>query len=427
MFLKKIQRIWGIKDLRKKILFVLSMLIIFRIAAHIPVPGVNIENLKELFSQNQMLGMLNVMSGGAMSNFSVVAMGVAPFITASIIMQLLTMIVPKLEELSKQGPAGRKKINQYSRFLTVPLAIFQSYGMITLLRQSSATIVSDLSLIQTLHIMLVMTAGTVFLMWLGELITEKNIGNGVSLIIFAGIVERIPAALQQIIVTFTVAKVMELLVLTGLAVITIAGVVLITQAQRNIPVTYARRVRGRKMYGGQDTYLPLKVNQAGMIPIIFAISVVLFPGLIGRIMSRSGTAFIANVGEFLAGVMQNQLIYGLIYFALVVAFAYFYTSIVFHPDEISENLQKQGGFIPGIRPGDHTANYLSNISKRVMFAGALSLGLIAVLPVIIQNTFQTSSFVVGGAAVLIVVSVVLRTVKQIKAQISMHEYEGGAN
>ncbi|HKL16859.1 MAG TPA: preprotein translocase subunit SecY [Patescibacteria group bacterium] len=427
MFLKKIQRIWGIKDLRKKILFVLSMLIIFRIAAHIPVPGVNIENLKELFSQNQMLGMLNVMSGGAMSNFSVVAMGVAPFITASIIMQLLTMIVPKLEELSKQGPAGRKKINQYSRFLTVPLAIFQSYGMITLLRQSSATIVSDLSLIQTLHIMLVMTAGTVFLMWLGELITEKNIGNGVSLIIFAGIVERIPASLQQTIVTFSSSKIMEFLILTGLAVITIAGVVMITQAQRNIPVTYARRVRGRKMFGGRDTYLPLKVNQAGMIPIIFAISVVLFPGLIGKIMMRSGTAFIANVGEFLAGVMQNQLIYGLIYFALVVAFAYFYTSIVFHPDEISENLQKQGGFIPGIRPGDHTSDYLAAISKRVMFAGAMSLGIIAVLPVIIQNTFQTSSFVIGGAAVLIVVSVVLRTVKQIKAQISMHEYEGGAN
>ncbi len=426
MFIDKLKRIWAIKDLRKKILFVLAMLIIFRIAAHIPVPGVNVAELKELFSQNQMLGMLNVMSGGAMSNFSVVAMGVAPFITASIIMQLLTMIVPKLEELSKSGPEGRKKINQYSRYLTVPLAIFQSYGMIALLKQSSASIVQSLSLIQTLHIMLVMTAGTVFLMWLGELITEKNIGNGISLIIFAGIVERIPSALQQIVVTFTAAKVMELLVLTGLAVITIAGVVLITQAQRNIPVTYARRVRGRKMYGGQDTYLPLKVNQAGMIPIIFAISVVLFPGLIGKLMMRSSTAFIANIGEFLSGMMNNQLIYGIIYFGLVVAFAYFYTSIVFHPDEISENLQKQGGFIPGIRPGDHTANYLSNISKRVMFAGAMSLGLIAVLPVIIQNTFQTSSFVVGGAAVLIVVSVVLRTVKQIKAQISMHEYEGGA-
>src|SRR6056297_2460355 len=218
MFVDKLKRIWAIKDLKKKILFVLSMLIIFRIAAHIPVPGVNIEKLKELFSQNQMLGMLNVMSGGAMSNFSVVAMGVAPFITASIIMQLLTMIVPKLEELSKSGPEGRKKINQYSRYLTIPLAIFQSYGMIALLRQSSASIVQSLTFAQTLHIMLVMTAGTVFLMWLGELITEKNIGNGVSLIIFAGIVERIPAALQQTVVTFTASKVMELLVLTVLAV-----------------------------------------------------------------------------------------------------------------------------------------------------------------------------------------------------------------
>ncbi len=422
--LEKIRQIWQIKDLRKKILFVLGILIIFRVAAHIPIPGVNVANLKDFFGRNEMLGMLNVLSGGAMSNFSLVAMGVAPYITASIIMQLLTMIVPRLEELSKEGPSGTQKINQYSRLLTIPLAILQSYGMIMLFKQSSQPIIGDLAGWQLFNVLIVMTAGTVFLMWLGELITEKKVGNGISLLIFAGIVEGIPISIQRTIATFSADQLINLLVLMVLALITIAGVVIITEGQRNIPVTYARRIRGNKMYGGTDTYLPLKVNQAGMIPIIFAISIVLFPGLIGQLMSRSGTAFISRLGEIMMGLTQNQLIYGLLYFALVVLFTYFYTSIIFHPQQIAENLQKQGGFIPGLRPGRPTSDYLSKVSNRIMLAGALFLGLIAVLPIITQNVFRLATFTVGGAAILIVVSVVLETIRQIEAQIAMHDYEG---
>ncbi|MDD4996241.1 MAG: preprotein translocase subunit SecY [Patescibacteria group bacterium] len=421
---EKIKQIWQIKDLKKSFLFVLGMLVIFRIAAHIPIPGINIENLKELFSRNEMLGMLNILSGGAMANFSLVAMGVAPYITASIIIQLLTMIIPRLEELSKEGATGHQKINQYSRLLTVPLAILQSYAMIMIFRQSGQEIVGSLSKFELFNVVMVMTAGTIFLMWLGELITEKKIGNGVSLLIFAGIVEKIPTSVQQTIATFSNDQIFNLLILIVLSLITIAGVVVITEGQRNIPVTYARRIRGNRMYGGTDTYLPLKVNQAGMIPIIFAISIVLFPGLIGQLMSRSGSVFINKLGQIFMTFTQNQLIYGLLYFILVVAFTYFYTSIIFHPTQIADNLQKQGGFIPGLRPGQPTADHLSAISTRIMLVGALFLGLIAVLPIITQNIFKFSTFAVGGAAILIVVSVVLETVKQIQAQISMHEYEG---
>jgi len=424
MIFEKIRQIWQIKDLRNNLIFVIAMLVIFRIASHIPLPGINLANLKDLFSRNEMLGMLNILSGGAMANFSIVAMGVAPYITASIIMQLLTMIFPKLEELSKEGSSGYQKINQYSRLLTVPLALLQSYGMIMIFRQSSQSIVSFSSKFDLIRMLVVMSAGTMFLMWLGELITEKKIGNGISLIIFAGIVERLPISLQQVIVTFSKEQLINMAVLLFLALITVAGVVIITEAQRNIPVTYARRIRGNRMYGGMDTYLPLRVNQAGMIPIIFAISIVLFPGLIGQLMTRSGSGLVAGIGRILANFTQNQLIYGITYFILVVAFTYFYTSIIFHPIQIADNLQKQGGFVPGLRPGQPTAKYLSNVSNRIMLAGALSLGLIAVLPIITQNLFKMSAFVVGGAAILIVVSVVLETVKQIQAQISMHEYEG---
>ncbi len=422
--LEKIKQVWQIKDLKKSLLFVLGMLVIFRVAAHIPIPGVNLDNLKEFFSRNEMLGMLNILSGGAMANFSLVAMGVSPYITASIIVQLLTMIIPRLEELSKEGATGYQKINQYSRLLTIPLAILQSYAMIMIFRQSSQPIIGSLSRFELFNVVMVMSAGTVFLMWLGELITEKKMGNGVSLIIFAGIIERIPVSIQQTIATVSKDQIFNLLILIVLALITIAGVVIITEGQRNIPVTYARRIRGNRMYGGTDTYLPLKVNQAGMIPIIFAISIVLFPGLIGQLLSRSGSAFINKFGQILMSITQNQLIYGLTYFALVVAFTYFYTSIIFHPTQIADNLQKQGGFIPGLRPGQPTADHLTAISTRIMLVGALSLGLIAVLPIITQNVFKFSTFTIGGAAILIVVSVVLETVKQIQAQISMHEYEG---
>ncbi|NCO23412.1 preprotein translocase subunit SecY [bacterium (Candidatus Moisslbacteria) CG12_big_fil_rev_8_21_14_0_65_36_11] len=423
-FVGKFKQIWRIRPLRNSILFIFFILAIFRIGSHIPMPGVDLVALKDLFARNQMLGMLNLLTGGAMSTFSVVALGLGPYITASIIIQLLTMVIPALEELSHEGQAGYQKMENYTRFLTVPLAFLQAYSIIKLFSQGSSPIISLTHSFDIFSTILVMTAGTMFLVWLGDLITERKIGNGVSLLIFAGIVDALPLTLQKAVVSFTAAQVVDWLVLSILAVVTIATVALIARAQRNIPVTYARQIRGNKMYGGMDTYLPLKVNQAGMIPIIFAISIVMFPSLIGQFMSRSGTVWLAKMGKNLMSVFQNQTIYGLIYFFLVVAFTYFYTAIIFHPEQIAENLQKQGAFIPGLRPGQPTSKFLHGISKRIMFTGALFLGLIAILPIIVQGVFKTTPFVVGGAAVLIVVSVVLETLDQIDAQITMYEYEG---
>ncbi|MGC9049202.1 MAG: preprotein translocase subunit SecY [Patescibacteria group bacterium] len=420
----KLREIWYIKDLRNSILYVLVMLIIFRIAAHIPVPGINIANLKDFFAKNEILGLLNMLSGSAMANFSIVALGVGPYITASIIMQLLTMIIPRLEELSKEGSAGMQKINQYSRILTVPLAILQAYAMINIFTQSEQPIIANLSPMNLITMISVMTAGTIFLMWLGELVSEKRVGNGISLIIFAGIVERIPLSVQQAIVTFNQAQLMNMIIFAVLALVTIAGVVLITEGQRNIPVSFARRIRGNRMYGGLDTYLPLRVNQVGMIPIIFAISLVLLPTLVGQILLRFKLPLIVSFAHYLINLFQNQLVYGIIYFLLVVAFTYFYTSIIFHPQQIAENLQKQGGFIPGLRPGQSTVDFINKTSSRITLTGALSLGLIAILPLITHGVFKISAFTVGGASLLIVVSVVLETMKQIEAQLTMRKYEG---
>lgn len=421
--LVKLIQIFKIHELRKAILFVLTMLVVFRIAAHIPLPGVNIENLRNFFGQNQILGLLNILSGGAMENFSIVALGVGPYITASIIFQLLIMIIPRLEELSKEGEAGYYKINQYTRLLTVPLAVLQSYGMITLLQRSGQQIIGSLNIWQWVTTIFVMTAGTIFLMWLGELITEKKIGNGISLIIFAGIVAGLPIALQRTIATFDPSQILNLVIFAALALITVAGVVYITEAQRNIPVSYAKRIRGTRMYGGMETFLPMRVNQAGMIPIIFAISIIMFPPLVAQLLQQIKQAWIVNSSQFVIDLFQNQLFYGVLYFILVVAFTYFYTSVVFHPHKIAENLQKQGGFVPGMRPGRPTAEYLGGVSRRIILAGALFLGLLAVLPLITQGALGGTTLVVGGASLLIVVSVVIETVKQIEAQLSMREYE----
>lgn len=420
---EKIRTIWHYKDLRNSILFVLGMLVVFRIAAHIPLPGVNLEALKNLFNQNQVFGLLNVLSGGAMERFSVVAMGVGPYITASIIFQLLTMVIPSLEELSRQGQSGYQKINQYTRIVTVPLAALQAYSLISLLKRSTQGVVTMTTFREMALTVVILTAGTMFLMWLGELMSEKKVGNGISLIIFAGIVADIPISLQRTFATFDPAQILNLLVLVALGIITVAGVVILNEGQRNIPVSYARRIRGMKMYGGTDTYLPLRVNQAGMIPIIFAISLILFPPLIGQFLAQVKNAVLANAGKFLVILFQNQIFYGALYFTLVVAFTYFYTSIIFKPDQIADNLQKQGGFIPGVRPGRNTAEHLAKISKRIMLAGAVSLGVIAILPLITRGVLGIASLAVGGASLLIVVSVVIDTVKQIEAQIAMREYE----
>jgi len=423
-FINKIHQIWKDHDLRKSILFVLGLLIVFRVAAHIPVPGVDIAALKDFFDSNAILGLLNMFSGGGMKSFSIVALGIGPYITASIIFQLLTMIIPSLEEMQKQGEAGRKKINQYTRMLAVPLAFLQGFSMIKLLQQSSRNIIGEMTSMQYFTTLLVLVGGTVFLMWLGELISEKKVGNGISLIIFAGIVSAIPQSIQRTIATFSPDQIPSILAFLAIAVATIAGVVYITEGQRNIPISYAKRVRGNRMYGGFDTHLPLKVNQSGMIPIIFAIAIVMFPSLIAQLFLRANSEFIRNAAQFVIDAFRNQVFYGAIYFLLVFAFTYFYTAVVFHPHQIADNLQKQGGFVPGIRPGKQTAEYIGKVSNRIMLAGALSLGLIAILPLIIQPITGVTSMVIQGASLLIVVSVVLETVRQIDSQLVMRDYEG---
>lgn len=422
--LERLQQIWKIKDLRKKILFVLGMLLIFRLAAHIPIPGVNADNLRAFFESNQLLGLLNLFTGGGMENFSIVMLGVGPYITSSIIFQLLTMVVPKLSELQKEGPAGQAKINKYTRITTVPLAILNAYGFITFFRQSGAGIIDEMSVFTFVTTILTVTAGTIFLMWLGELITEKNIGNGISLMIFAGIVSRVPTSVQQTLATFDQSNLFPLVAFLIIGIIIIAGVVFITEGQRNIPVSYAKRIRGNRMYGGVNTHLPMKVNQAGVIPIIFAISIVIFPPAVAQFFTNSATPWLANFATTIVNVFQNQIFYAIMYFVLVVAFTYFYTAVIFHPQQMAENLQKQGGFIPGIRPGQPTAGYLSYISNRIILGGALFLGTIAVLPNIVQSATNIQTLALGGTSLLIVVSVVIETVKQIESQLVMRDYEG---
>lgn len=419
----RLLQIWKARDLRNNILFVLVMLVIFRLAAHIPVPGVNAAALENIFSSNQMLGLLNLFSGGGMENFSIVMMGVAPYITSSIIFQLLGMIVPALEEMQKEE-SGRQKINMWTRWATVPLAMIQSYGMITLLRRSSANILGDISTFDFSIMILTITAGSIFLMWLGELITEKKVGNGISLLIFAGIIAGLPSAVRQIVVTFDQTQLFIMIGFVLVALVTIVGVVIINEGQRNIPVQYARQIRGSRAFGGTSTHLPLRVNMAGVIPIIFAISVVLFPSMIAQFLIHAKTAWIAAAAEQTIVLFNNQLVYGIVYFLLVFAFTYFYTEVVFHPDRIAENLQKQGGFIPGIRPGEHTSEYLSQTAHRIIFVGALFLGLIAVLPLVVQYFSGIQALAVGGTSLLIVVSVVIDMVKQIEAQLTMREYDG---
>jgi len=422
--LEKITQLFKIRDLRRSILYVLGILFIARIAAHIPVPGVNLQNLKEFFASNQIFGLINIFSGGSMDRFSIVGMGVGPYITASIIFQLLVMIVPRLEEISKE-PGGYQKINNWTRILTVPLAALQGYGTIMMLRQQSAyRIIEDLSAYNLFLTILTLSAGTIFMMWLGELISEKKIGNGISLLIFVGIIDRLPPALQQVIAVFDPAQIINVILFAVIALITIVGVVIINEGTRNVPVSYARHIRGNKMYGGVSTHLPLRVNMAGVIPIIFAISLIIFPPMVANFFLHAKSQFLVNVAQFIISTFQNRLIYGILYFVFVFAFTYFYTAVIFHPQQIAENLQKQGGFIPGIRPGKNTEEYLGSVTNRIIFIGALFLGLIAILPLIIQAFSAGLNLVIGGTSILIVVSVVIETVKQVESQLTMRQYEG---
>lgn len=420
---EKFVQIWKAHDLRNSLLFILGMLAIFRLAAHIPVPGVDVQALKDFFASNQILGLMNIFAGGGMSNFSIVMMGVGPYITSSIIFQLLAMIIPKLEEMNKEE-AGRQKVNMWTRWLTVPLAALEAFGMITLLRRSSHMILGDISSFDLVTMIITITAGTVFLMWIGELISEKKVGNGISLLIFAGIVAGVLQNVQQVIVTFDPSKLYVIIGFLAIALITIVGVVVVNEGQRNVPVQYARQIRGNRMFGGTSTHLPLRVNMAGVIPIIFAISVVIFPPMIAQFFVNARTEFVANAAAWTISFFQNQLVYAILYFLLVFAFTYFYTEVIFHPTQIAENLQKQGGFIPGIRPGRHTSEYLANTTHKIIFVGALFLGIIAILPLILRYFTGIQSLSIGGTSLLIVVSVVIETVKQIESQLTMREYEG---
>ncbi|MDP3770518.1 MAG: preprotein translocase subunit SecY [Candidatus Sungbacteria bacterium] len=419
---KKLSLLFTIPDLRKKVFFVLAMLILFRVAAAIPVPGVDTARLNAFLAGNQFFGLFNIFSGGVLDNLSVVMLGVGPYITASIIMQLLTMMVPRLKEIyQEEGEAGRTRFNQYSRYLAVPLAVLQSYGLLILLIRQQ--VIPQLDTFGYASNMIIVTAGTFFLMWLGELITEKGIGNGISLMIFAGIVTQLPRTIQQEIFSFSVEKIPTYVAFIILSIIVIAGVVIISEGQRNIPVSYAKRIRGMKMYGGVSTHLPLRVNQAGVIPIIFSVSIILFPGLIGNFLAGVPHAYAQSASQFLIQLFNNQWIYAIFYFLLVFIFTYFYTAITFDPQAIADNIQKQGGFILGIRPGRPTAEYLYHIINRITLAGGLFLGAVAVLPIAVPYIFGIPALTLGGTALLIVVSVVLETMKQIDAQLVMREYE----
>lgn len=416
-------QIFKTPDLRKKILFIVGLLVLYRAAANIPLPGVDVFELKRLFEDNALLGLLNIFSGGGLSNISIVLLGVAPYITASIIMQLMQTIFPRLEKIYKEeGEQGRQKFNMWTRWLTVPLALLQSFSMISLLR--SQNILTDITPFTMAVIVLSATAGTVFLMWLGELITEKGLGNGVSMMIFAGIVAALPTGISRLLATWDPSQFFTYIVFLALGLITIAGVIFINEGQRTIPIAYAKRVRGSSVYGGSATHLPLRVNQAGVIPIIFAVSLILIPTMLANFLATSSNTKIAELAIATATFLQNQWVYGGVYFVLVVLFTYFYTAVVFDPVKISENLQKQGGYVPGIRPGASTAEYLHHIITRITFTGALFLGAIAVLPIVVQGLTGIQALAIGGVSILIVVSVVLELVKHIQSQLMMRSYEG---
>jgi len=417
-----IRTIFSFPDLRKKLLFTLAIFFIFRVAAHIPVPGVDVLRLKALFQQNQFLGLLDMFSGGTLANFSIMASGLNPYINASIIMQLLTLVFPKLEELSKEGEYGRERINQYTRVLTFPLAILQAIGMYALLR--NAQIISPTSLLLLVSMILTMTAGTFLLMWFGELITQYGIGNGISLLIFAGIVGRLPVSFGQTIAVVETTNIFNFLIFLGLAIFVIASIVFIEEAVRKVRIEYAKRIYGGKMYGGQSTFLPLKINQAGVIPIIFAISLVLLPSMVGRFLEQVPNQITVNIARFLVYSFDpNGFIYNFTYFFLVVGFTYFYTAVIFNPQKIAEEIKKSGGFIPGIRPGSPTADFLNYILTRITLAGAVFLGIIAILPNIAQKIFGIGTLSVGGTGILILVSVILETTKLIESMIQMRGYE----
>ncbi len=415
--------VFKIPDLRKRVIFTLLVFAIFRFCAYVPVPGVDLAALKKLFDQNQFLALLNIFSGGTLINFSIMALGLNPYINASIILQLLTMVFPRLEELSKEGEYGREQINQYTRLLTIPLGFVQGFGMYTLLRNQG--IIATQIPLKLFSILLTMSAGTMFLMWLGELIDEYGIGSGISLLIFAGIVGRFPVSFAQTAAILTSEQIFNTLVFILMAIGLVVGIIFVDEATRKINIQYAKRIRGRRMYGGGSTYLPIKINQAGVIPIIFAASFLLFPSMIGSFLSAVPNPTVSSIASALANFLApGNSAYNLTYFFLVVGFTYFYTTITFNPEKIADEIKKHGGFVPGIRPGKPTADHLNYILSRITLAGAVFLALVATLPSLARSLTGVTTMMLGGTGILIVVSVVLETAKQLEAKLIMRDYEG---
>lgn len=423
--MERFLQIFRVKEVRNKVLIVLGLLAAYRILAAIPIPGVNSAELQQFFNSNQFFGLLNLFSGGGLSTLSVAMLGVGPYITSTIIMQLLTIIFPRLKEMYyESGAAGQAKFNQYSRMLAVPLAMLQAYGFLNLLSSPGRAVIAHPTGFGMLVNVLTITAGSMIALWLGELITEQKAGNGISLIILAGILSRLPSDIRLALAAYTPSD----LVLYGgfviLAVLLILGIVYLNEGERKVPISYARRVRGNKMYGGVSSYLPLKVNQAGMIPLIFAISVLLFPQFIAQAVSIFSPSLSIKMNTFVAGILNNQWIYGISYFLLVFLFTFFYTAITFNPEEVSKNLQRSGGFVAGIRPGEGTSHFFSRIINRVTLWGAVFLGIIAVLPIIVQGVTHKQALNLSGTALLIVVAVVLETMRQVNSQLTVRGYEG---
>jgi preprotein translocase subunit SecY len=421
--MNRLLQIFRIPDLRKKVLIVAGILVAFRLLAAIPIPGIDAARLQEYFNSNQFFGFLNFFSGGGLSNLSILMLGVGPYITASIIMQLMTIIFPKFKELYyEQGSQGQAKFNQWSRLLTVPLALLQSYSFLALL--IAQRVVDRPSTMALVTNIIVISAGSMIALWLGELITEQKIGNGISLIILAGIISSLPSSISAAIVSYTPDQLVKYIIFAVVGIAIIAAVTFLNEGERRIPIAYARRVRGNKIFGGSSSYLPLKVNQAGMIPLIFAISVLLFPQFLGQIVTLFSSHYGLIVNDMVTRFLNNQLAYGSFYFLLVFAFTYFYTAITFNPEEIAKNLQRNGGFIPGIRPGEATEKYFASTVQKITLFGAIFLGLVAVLPSIVQAVTGISVITISGTAILIVVAVALETMRQIDSQLTVREYEG---
>ena len=408
-------------SIKKKLIVTAVVLVVFRLTAHIPAAGIDRESLASLFSSSPLLSLLDVFSGGTLANFSIMALGLNPYINASIILQLLSYVVPKLEELTKEGEYGQEKINQYTRILTIPLATLQAFAMYSLLR--SQGIISTLSPGALTALIFTMTAGTVFAVWLGELISEYGFKNGISFLIFAGIVSRLPITLGQSISVVQTQDLLKVLIFLALTIVVIGLIIFVNEATRQIPIQYARSARF--VSSRVPSYLPLRLNQAGVIPIIFAVSLVLLPSMAGQFLAGSSNSQIANFASTLTSIFSPQsVIYNVVYFLLVFGFTYFYTAIVFNPEKIYENIQKGGGFIPGIRPGSATAKYLSFVLSRITLVGGIFLGFIAVLPSFFQNSIGVANLAIGGTGVLIVVSVVLELTRELEGELVTRKYEG---